>query len=322
VLNYAPITAGEAWRSWERRKICWPVVVAVVLSFALLAFLVPFAMNASKYSAAFWTDFGPFTPFRYYATLMARSFPPLMASLIVCSALIALWPRHESARPRRPGLRQHEVIAALVLCIVPFLAYILAELVTGALKPKYTLITIVGTTLLIAFLTHRIETWQRILGVAIALCFCLWTAGMLVNHAIKAPGRLPPISDDVTALIDSAEIPIVLADPNAFLMAHVYLSEDRRRKVFYPTDKKSALKYSGFDTAERALTNLRRFATINVVDLCDFTNKHRRFFLVRKRADWLVRTLLDGSIPLKLLSSERQRGSIYKVDLGAWNGCK
>lgn len=74
VLNYAPIVAGEAWRSYERQKISWPIVFAVLLSLVLLVLLVPFVINASENAGTFWTKFGPSTPFRLYGRLMGQPF--------------------------------------------------------------------------------------------------------------------------------------------------------------------------------------------------------------------------------------------------------
>ena len=280
VMNYAPIIAGEAWRSWERREVCWPIVLAVALSLVLLAPLVPFAVSAAEFSASFWSKFGPTTPLRFYAELLPRLIPPLVASLVVCTALTVFWAKQESSRPAPSGLTSYERVAALVLSVVPFLAYVLAEFVTRALVAKYALITVAGVALLIAFLTYCVERWRRTGATAVALCFWIWTAAMLLHHAATASNQEPPIPEDVIALIDTTDLPVVMADPKEFMSARMYLSSAHQRKCSTCLDRKSAIQLMGFDTDERALMNLRRIAPINIVGLCEFTREHRRFFLV------------------------------------------
>ena len=321
VLTYAPIVVGEACRIWVRREISWAIVIAVILSLALSVFVVPFAVNASEYAAGFWTRFGPTTPFSFYAGLMPKAFPPIIASMIACIVLAFLKPGRDLERSENPGFQPHEIAAALTFCTVPFLTYLLAEFVTNALWLKYTLTTVVGIVLLGALVTHQVETWRRSGAIAIALCFSVWTAVVLVNEATQADHSRSPVSEEIITLIDSTDAPIVITDADQFLIAQTNLSEPRRRRVFYPSDKRAAMKYAGTDTTERALSHLSRYAPINVVDLCDFTRKHPRVLLVGKADHWIFRKFLDGKAAPTMISVMPDNASVYSVDLGAWQGC-
>ena len=320
-LNYAPIIAGEAWRTWGRRKVCWPIVAAIGLSMTFLGLLAPFALNASVYSATFWTKFGPSTSANMFGVLLRPAVPALIGILIISSTLVALRLKSKPAAAQPGGLAGHEVLAGVALCLVPFMIHALAVLVTGAITIRYAVTTVIGPALLLAYLTHLAGSWRRDIAIAIAACSGVWVAAYLVNHVIQLPQRPEPIAARTIAFIDNAETPVVMADAREFIVAHFYLSESRRRKVHYPTDTKSALKYLGFDNDERSFKDLKRFAPLNIAELCQFTARHKTFLVLGGKVNWLIPKLVDGGATLTLLSTGRNIDSVYRADTNGWRGC-
>jgi uncharacterized membrane protein len=322
VLNYVPIIIGEAWRCWEEKRICWPIVISVSLSAATLGLLIPFALNASEGSGYFWTIYGPDEPFRNYLSLFGRAVPPLIASLVACSLLVVFCPGKESKPQPKPDLRRHELVAAVVVTLTPFMAYFLAELLTGALTARYVLITLIGPPLLAAFVVQWVQSKRRIAATVITSCFGLWSAALLLQHTIAASDHSPPVPSALLAIIDRAEKPVVMADAHEFLVAQFYLSEVRRQKIAYVLDLEAARHYLGFDNDERSFLNLRRFVPMNVLNRCDFMKKHRQFLVIAGKINWLVPKLVNDKAAVTLHSFVANKVPIYDVDLGDHRHCE
>ncbi len=321
VMNYAPIAAGEAWRSWRRGKLCWPIIIAMIVSLASLFVLLPFVLNASSFSGAFWTTYSPATPFSHYMKLLGWSVPALVAGLAACSLLLVLRPNTTSPSAPQKNLEDHEVIASLTLCAVPFFAFAIAVLVTNALTSRYTLITVVGLTFLFATLISHAAWWRRDMALAFAVCASLWTSAWLINIGIDASANSRAVSAKKFVLIDTADTPVVIANTHDFLVTQFYLPAASRQKVVYLSDSSAAKKYLGFDTDERAFRNLKRFVPLNIVNFCDFAEKHRYFVVIANDRNWLVPQLLDKAAVVTRRPVKHIKGSVYDIDLGESARC-
>ncbi len=322
VLNYAPIMAGEAWRSWRRKKVSWPIVIAVVGSLASLSILLPFIVNASNFSGTFWTTYGFATPFGYYRVLLGWSILSLVAGLAACALLLALRPAPTVAGPAHQGLQDHEAVAAVTLCSVPFITFAMAELITHALTERYTLITLIGLALVIAVLISQAERRRRDVALVFTICTGLWTAAVLANQGFSVSENARTDSVNNLASIDAAGAPVVISNSHDFLVTQFYLPAGLRRNVFYLSDSASALKYMGFDTDERAFANLGRFASLNIAEFCKFIRNHNRFILIGGDPNWLIPRLLDDGAVLTVRPAKKIKRAVYDVQYGRNGSCR
>jgi len=320
-FNFLPIAVGEACRSWERRKICWPIFISGVVALALLVPLVPFALHASKFAAHFWSGLSPTAPFNTYYWLIGAAMPAFMACLILYSAATLLLPAAGGPASDRRTVPSHEFAAALMVALLPFATYVLAVLVTHAYVYRYLLNTTLGIALLLAFLTYRVEQIRRLYGVIFALSFGFWAAGSVFHSAGEAPSKPYALPSSVVRTIETAAQPIVVPNFNRFLLVYFYLPENLKNRIYYPLDRGLDRQVAHSDTIGRAFLNLRPFVPINVPTFCAFTKEHPEFLILTGGDGWLYRKLAEDGATMRVVSGQYPDDIVFSVTLDRVNGC-
>jgi len=124
VFNYAPVIVGEAIKNIRERKVAPQIVLAICFSIALSATLYPFVANAAGYSENFWTAVSLGVTISIYRELLGNIPIPLVAIIIASTALLYVSELDGKVGRRSANLPMHEIGAAIVLSLVPFLIYI------------------------------------------------------------------------------------------------------------------------------------------------------------------------------------------------------
>lgn len=321
VLNYVPIAAGEAWRSWERRRIAWPVVACFAVSLASLALLVPFAIHASEYAGHFWTKLSPSMLIYAYLELFKGLIPALVAALVIYAAFLVFPSAAPPAGPEPTAIPGREVVAAIVLLLLPFWTYLLAFFVTKAFTGKYVLNAIIGAALLSGYLVHQASRWRRGFVLLVVLSFGLWTVASLGFVARTVPGRIRADARDDGRLVTQTTLPLVVSS-HRFLQDYFYLPATLQSRIYYIADSKLALEYLGQDTDERTLRRLKQFEPINVTDLCSFTKEYQKFLLIPDTSgDPIVRKFIADQADIALDPAGTPKDMVLSITLKGPSGC-
>ena len=317
VLNYIPIAAGEAWRSWERRQISWPIVICFVLSLASLSLLVPFALNASAFATGFWTKVTLGAITRGYIEMLESAVPAFVVCLLVFAAMTVFRRRSEGPVPAVPS---YEIMAAAMLCVLPVTTYLLAKFVTHAYTTKYLLNTTCGLALLAAYAVHYISRWRQVASALMALTFALW-AGASIARLQPWPFEGPRNIERVTNLISSTGLPVVVASNHQFLKTYFYLSEAARKQLFIIVDDRLALHFGGNGSDYRTFRNLKPFVPINAADLCSFTKDHGEFLILFYDSAWIIDHLIRDEATVVILDPNFFEAQLLRVTTKKASGC-
>ena len=158
IFLLVPLGVGEIVRSLTRRRIDFPIWIALGCALLPLLLFLPFLQQARTYSHHFWAQpkWGMIPGFYYF--LLMPTIGPIIATLIASS----LWPAGESShRPPSPPASQqppcYEIAAALGFIAIPAIAVIVAKLVTGAFTHRYALSAVIGFSILCAIAVHRLH---------------------------------------------------------------------------------------------------------------------------------------------------------------------
>lgn len=296
ILNYVPIAVGEAVRSWENRKVCRPIAGCFLVSLALLGFLAPFVSGASEFADNFWTKLGPNMVAHTYIQLFEQALPAILASLVLSAAFFAFVPHAARDHPLpQAALPRHEVGAGIALCMLPFITYAAALIVTHAFTFKYVLNTVVGAALLSAYAVHHVSSRWRGCALLITLPFGIWAALSLAYSARHIETRIADSAKHDAKVLEGTALPAIVS-AHRFLEDYFYLPAGLRNRIFFIDDSEIAIEYWGHDTDERALRNLKPFVPINVMNLCTFTAQHSKFLVFADENEWLsTKFLADGA---------------------------
>lgn len=321
VLNYVPLAAGELWRWWEQRRVSWTIVGCVVASFAIDALLIPFALHASEFATHFWTRVGPGEMPFIYSALFVDAVPGLVAAAAGCAIAAYFFRNGSDHQPNPPAIPRHEVVAVLVLCLVPASTYVLNALVTHAYADKYLINTVVGVALLLAFLTVRMQARRIVYALMIALSIGTWAGFRLVYMGRYTPAKPYALPAPVMQFFESATQPVAIFGDHRFMEMYFYLPPHLQAKVHLLTDRKLAIDYTGEDTNEIVIRNLQSIVKLPMDNLCEFTKAHRRFLLYVALPTWVVQQLIKDGATLTMIDGTTQKVAIMQAVLPRPSGC-
>jgi hypothetical protein len=315
VLILLPLVSGEITRSFTRKRLDWPVWIALLSgSSAVVAYLPLLA--ASHRLALDNVTFRPTLRVltECYGMMIGPLAGPLALALIIVIASrsstgLQAW------RPIPQGFEFHEIVAALALALIPVVALVIAIFVSHVFMPRYGLAAVIGFSILFTWFAHQYAADRRITGVVVSYLFAFWfiagfalwmmeTAHLKVTAASSHAGR--PAAYEIPPELVKPELPFVAANGLFFLEADHYAPESFVSRLVYLADTDAAVRYTGSDVFDRGFPIMKKWFPIRarIESYSAFTRRHRRF-LVFGGFDhplaWLTRKLLDDGVELRFL---------------------
>jgi hypothetical protein len=176
----------------------------------------------------------------------------------------------------------HEIAAAVGFTLLPVAGVILAKTITGAFTDRYAMAGVIGVSILLAWsLSCRLDCRP---GLGLAITAVIF--GMFVALAVRSQRNLAKSVQEEAAtyrFLQSqsgvGKIPVVIAAPHLFFELSHYSAGRRAIELIYLADIPLALEYTGTDTVERGLLELKRWAPLNVEDFHRFCASHGEFLI-------------------------------------------
>ena len=304
ILLLAPLALGEMFRTRERRRIEWRVWAAFTAPALPLLLFVPVIQASRRFAPTFWAHPGWSDVFDAFEVLLR---PALLAGTAVASfavlRLLRTTPPSSPPEPASPALPRHEAVVALGLVAVPLLAIVLAKLVTNAFHLRYVIIVVLGLSIVVPFLTHRLFPTR---AATVALLALLAGAFGLrwIHLARSTAGARQGLQSTIQLLAANVEgdLPIAAADVTRFYQLSYYAPPALASRMVYLADPPSAMRHLGHDTVDRCLVALEPWFGVNVEDYTSFV-RTRRFLLYDYVGDWSWQThalTRDGFTPTLL----------------------
>ncbi len=287
-LVLVPFAVGELVRLVVRRRLDAGMALALAAGPATLVLLLPLALGASQSLAGFrWAP--PWaTILHAYPFLVRAARWPFLAAL-----LLVLWVRR---RGKVPPLPAHEVAAALALMALPILGVCVGRWVTGLFTARYAMPAILGFAILLPFVTARCSGGSLALAGVLSAVFLVYFA-VAQRDAYRQVGRLRL---DVTRACEQLgrdrgdDLPIVVAEPFAFVQLLHYAPPELRPRLLYLSDPEAVRHCDPCYSCDWALRLLGRWTGAPVHDYHRFLAGHPRFLVYGENL-WLPSNLkADG----------------------------
>jgi Dolichyl-phosphate-mannose-protein mannosyltransferase len=290
-LLFVPIAAGEAVRTWTRRRLDLAVWVVLAVAGGLALPLLPLVQACLAVRTTFWAA----------PTLVRLGLSlPLFASLAlvaVMATLLALIARYLSsgleAAPEQPppAAPAHVVAAAAGLASLPLIGFLVARLLTNAYDGRYVLPALLGVLLLFAhgsrLLRHRRTEVATILLAAV----CLLAGVHLTLHARRA--LIEPLPTVPLPLPDHGPQFVVVADAFEFVQT-VHAAPDTRDRLVYLIDGLSHPDYPR-SSPDISVLGLSALLPLHVEDYDAFVAAHDRFWVFDETGRWGARLRAEGT---------------------------
>lgn len=312
VLLFVPLVLGEIWRSFERRRVAWSIWLAFALGIAPLVALLPLIKAARQYTAGFWSPVDARTLIGIYSNIFGAS---ALVLLVLLCWLVLKRGSHSPATDVPKAPPAYEIAAALGYLLLPFVCYLMAKTVTGALLSRYVVPAVIGGAVLPSWAIYRLG---KNTGLAIpAGVMCLLVTGAVTwvdayKQVLKKPGieqRLKELNQNLPA--DPRE-PVVIANPIEFAQWSHYAGAELRARLVYVASIEDSMSLNETDTLDRALLGVRSLLPSRIVEYRQFAQQAPRFRMVLPHDSWQFKKVLQDRATITAVGILRGQ-PVYEV---------
>jgi Dolichyl-phosphate-mannose-protein mannosyltransferase len=323
ILVVIPLAAGELVRWRQRDRVDWLTVCAIGFAFVPLIGFAPLIRDASNYSTTFWAKptWGSIVRF-YPDALLDRALPAVLAAIVGLAAYGALRRRQESRRgvATLRGLPAHELVALLVLLLVPAFAVALGKVATGAYTERSALEALVALAILLAFAARWLDRGVPASGLTLVAALAVFAGARMVDRHETATSDAAEQTAALQVLRrhEAAGLATVVASPHDFFELSHRLAGAGHPRLVYLVDSRRALRRLGTDAVELGVVGMSAIAPLHTADYGAFTRSHARFLVYgRDRAwDWLSSALEARGARGRAIDHSSEDGTaLYEVTL-------
>jgi hypothetical protein len=317
VLFYLPLMAGEAWRTFERRRIDWPVWGAFAaggLPLVVGALTIREVIRKTQHP---WAQ----VSVRQYLDFYEMEFQHAIPFALLAAVLIALWlwvdrPELEAAPAggQAKACPTYEMVAAALLLAIPA-----AGVTVGLAVPphffieRYAVLVIAGPALLVPMLVSRLTGGRPAAGAALAIAALVPFLGELA----QVRGFTNPLAKELMLVEALRSGPVVVDDGIRFLQLWYYAPPELKSRLLYVGDIPSSVRYLGIETIDLNLFAAARVRTLPVISYGDFAAPGKEFLMyVTGGAGWMAPKVIAEGGALEVVDWRRDR-ALVRVRLPA-----
>lgn len=271
ILAFLPLMAGEAVRSWQRRRLDPPVLIAFVVSLAPLVVFFPLIRAAHSYAATFWAKphWGSIIDFYqgalYPSELLLFAVPlALVVHVLVNSEIVG-------ASAGRSPISLSGLVIVTGFALLPVAAVILGKTITHAYTDRYALIAVIGLTCVLVWALSRLASD----GAIPALLLIVLGVGLFsvqsVHHYRALIGWARDDERTLRFLVDNTGgQPVAIQNPHLFFELSALWNGRPGLTLVYLFDRDHALAYTNTDVVELGLMTLKSWAPLHMERFGDF----------------------------------------------------
>lgn len=308
------LAVGEGVRLVRRRRVDVGMLVAIVIGLSTLVITVPLAEESRTLlgrvilqSTNFWAQ--PKPGDLLIAPFVLAGFIPLFI-LALLTLLSRPQIRNSGEAPEFPPVPEHEWAAAVALCLLLLVIYLLAEFVTRYFMVRYMIGASLGMAIVGGWGVPRLSRnhigAQTLLFLSV-LCTCTLWAGFFLFLQLRTPVRAAdkwPIPVEPILMKAPKKLPIVIANSLDFTQGWWYSPRNIQRRIRYLVDLPKDEKQSDF-LPELSLAEDQAYIPFPVDRYASFIAVHREFLLLRSgepRLNWTEARLTRAGWHLSVIS--------------------
>ena len=301
VLLLLPLCAAELVRTLQRRKLDIPVLAAIALGMAGIAFALPFQKAAAAFREHYFSlgkvSLRAITQ-SFRSLFLDYTHAPLALQRIAAIALVAAMAALIIAvtiRLRRSPIPAAEATFLIVFSLLPFTGFAIARFVTHTVEPRYILPALIGLTALLTLaLTPVFRTRTRS---QIALATLVVATVAVGAFRIQNDRRLTreyfaalhPTAALQAALATSPDPHLYIQDMGFFEVASFYITDPAlRSRLALVYSREDELRYAHRDTGALTALHMQHFTPWPIVRFEDLAADPRphTFLLFHSGWDW------------------------------------
>jgi hypothetical protein len=310
VFFVIPLAAGELVRTFQRRRLDWPVWLAFSATGASLLASLPALMAARSYGSTFWGSPTFEAASSYFRVVMAHSAIPLLLAFAL--AAIYITARRDEpeppARTAREGLPLDELVALLATLAMPSLVVAVTIVAEAGYHFRYVLFPVFALGILLAVITAGLPR-RAVVGALVLASMVSWLGVRAVFRIAERVAGEPTVEAESDFLRNRApqDLPIVLSESLVLFRMNHYGASDLRERIVFLAEPAASLRFVKHDTIDRGLLDLEPYFPLPVERYCEYLQPGRRFLFYGHFSDgkwnWLSAALASDGFEVKMLGS-------------------
>lgn len=312
ILAVFALVAGEAVRTWSRKKIDWGVWGAMATGLASILFYLPDLLRGmSRFSEGSWAS-----PYKMVVFDMYRSlFGDFTLILVPLVAVVPLVLAFRSPRPFQPDgtagrLVPREIVAAVALLALPVVGYLAAELAVEAITARYVLPATIGFSILLPLAAFRLARGSALFATAYVAVAAVAFAATGVAFEYSSLGRAHLAVPRLRKLLaeQPADLPVAILDPIPALVLMHYEEPENAKRLVYILPRRDPMPPQELAAWREHSTwlKMREVFPVQVEELPIFREEHPRFLLYRSgpESDTGIRKVIESGTRMELVAVE------------------
>jgi len=306
VFLLVPLGAGEAMRSIARKRFDLPIWIAFASGFIPLVLFLPLIQESIKQSSIFWAQPNWRSALQFYYSMLAPALMPIMAMLILSGFFaVSQTSTRNDRMAHAASMPSHEIVAALGFITLPFVAWTVAALFTGAMTPRYVISTIIGLSIAIAFFPRSLSSGSAIVNGSFVICLL----GGFFSVQLRGLQNIAEVQSHRVRAIEllhsngHKRLPIVASDLNTFTTLAHYAPKQIAERLVYLSDAQASLKYLKHSSVDQGILDLKPWFRLNIEEYRRFISEQKQF-LVYGGTDpnwvWLHSELNHGGFRIEM----------------------
>ncbi len=309
-VSMTPFGVAELVRTWQRRKIDLAMWFAIVAPLGIAVIFLPMmhSFQQNLFPVIFQASFKKMAVF--YAKALRYVWPSLLFGALAAILAARVRVDQEPARSERPVFPLPHLVLAGALLLPPILVNLMMMRSHGAFWERYCIPTALTIYVLCAFGLGWLARWRPL--AALATCAAVLLAGL--GQAAINFRPLPPLHTIESVRPD---LPLVDASGLAFLEMDHYERHALLNRLYYLTDRPSAIRYA-HATLFEGFGGLNNYFPIraHVRPYSEFVQRTKHFLLFgtpQNAEDWLFDKLKDDGATVKKLQGVTTPYRDYEV---------
>jgi 4-amino-4-deoxy-L-arabinose transferase-like glycosyltransferase len=284
VLSIFPLALGEVVRSFRRKRVDVGVWLALVLSLSPLLAFLPLIESARKFAPHFWAKphWSSMVYFYEHFLLTPTATPLLAILLVVIASSVFRRPVEDTGGARTlTSVPAHEMGAVLGLLLIPVVGVALAKTVVGAFSDRYALPAVIGLCIVVAWGLYSLLEARPAAAAGLGLLFCVFLAVKEVQtyRRVAAYRALQASTYSFLETYARGDAPIVISGSTAFIELTYQAPTGIAGRLLYLADPAMALRYTGTNSAEKGLLEMKHWAGLNVQSFHTFAASGRTCYI-------------------------------------------
>jgi len=318
-----PLVVGEAAIAFRRRKVDYPVLISIACAALVLLPLIPDLRAIRHFSTTYRIAHNYSTFLELYMGLFSRV---IVLGLVLGAVFLIGRAFSKDEAPDlgldTTGLPYWEIAAATSFLGLPIIYFVLS-MYTGALHYRHVLDTVIGASVLLAYLCYA---WRRPLARLPGILLVLLVCNLLFNvsgrlrspdeHSWGVYARYSDLLSGGIPFVQQSQEPIVMGD-GAYLLAYEYGGPALANRSFYvmgnPQWRDAAPDAVFKRNFYQAFMAMLPPGRMHAPEYAAFIREHRHFLLYDPDP-WLVKRLTADGQEVKV-QTLLENGPLYSVSI-------